>query len=181
VEEKLDLGIAENSHIMDPAQIIAHSVLNGKNRHGQGGLEIVAARVTGKDGTDTLSVPMLGELRFHLLLRATSDIHNTHVGITLYDKMANMIFSCTSIHLNTRLPDLVSGEELAVGFKLKMNVQAGEYTFSLICGSYTGAEGPNIGTLCDAHESLGPLSVTFDYNKQLAQFYGIALLPMEML
>jgi ABC-type polysaccharide/polyol phosphate transport system ATPase subunit len=181
VEEKRDLGVAEGSHIMDPAQIIAHSILNGKNRHGQGGLEIVAARVTDKDGTDTLSVPMLGELRFYLLLRATSNIQNTTVGIDLYDKMKNLIFCCASRHLKARLRHLSNGEELTVGFKLRMNVQAGEYTFNLKCGAYTGDEGMNRGTLCDAHESLGPLSVTFDYNKQLAPFYGIALLPMEML
>ena len=166
--------------VMDPESVRAHSILNGKPGWGNGAMKILAARVIDERGEDTLAVNLLGELNFFLLIRAARDVVSPHAGVALYDRMNNLIFSSTTEHLGVVLPDLGEGEELVVGFRLTMNIQPGEYTFSLALGEPLDESSPNIGRICDKHDSLGPLSVVFDYSR-MAPFNGITKLPMEVI
>lgn len=166
--------------LMGPKDILAHSILGqSARRHGAGGLEIVGARVTDSDGRDTMQIEMLGSLTFHLLLRANEEVVEPSAGIHLFDRLGNVVFASGTRQLGKRLPDLSSGEELVVSLKLQLNVQAGEYTFSLGTSQASGEKNPNIGILEDRHEMLGPIVVVADWAK-LLPFYGIAQLPLEV-
>jgi hypothetical protein len=59
-----------------------------------------------------------------------------------------------------------------------MTVQPAQYTFGINAGNYSPEKGANRGELCDHCLSLGPLSVTFDYSRDIAPFYGIAQMPL---
>jgi len=59
-----------------------------------------------------------------------------------------------------------------------MNVQPGEYSFSLAVAEPSADQGPNVGYIHDRHDMLGPIVVTHDPLK-LSPFYGIAKLPIE--
>lgn len=174
-------NIYEYHPIMEPSEIIAHSILNGKSRHGNGEMEIVAARVTDKSGRDTFSVSIMEEFRFYLLVRAATNMHDPSVSIEIFDRFKNLVFSSSTRHMGVRLPVLSPGEERVIGFKINMSVQPGQYTFSLVCGRPAHGSNPNLGCVADRHDSLGPLSVIFDYDSGLAPFNGIAKLPMEII
>ena len=171
---------AEEDNLMDPDEIFAHNILrNGANHHGARGLEIIAARVTDTEGRDTMQVEMLQSLNFHLLLRAHKDIIEPSAGMHLFDRLGNVVFAAGARQLKWRLPDLYPGEELIVRMELYMNVQPGEYTFSLGASETSGDKDPNIGYLHDRHHMLGPIVVTADPAKTFP-FHGIAQLPMTV-
>ena len=167
------------SALMPRSEILEHNILGpAYPRHGAGGLEVVAARITDRCGKDTLTVDMLASLSFHLLLRAKERIHDPRAGIHLYDRMGNLVFACGTRQLKQRLPDLEPGRELVVKFEIALNVQPGDYTFSLGAGEPSD-DGPNVGYVHDHHEMLGPITVAADLN-EVFPFYGIAQLPMKV-
>ena len=75
--------------------------------------------------------------------------------------------------------DLSAGQELIVRIDLKLNVQPGEYAFSLGTSMPSADCGPNMGCILDRHELLGPIVVVADPAKTYP-FYGIARLPMKV-
>ena len=178
---KTDQADGETEHeSMSREEIIAHDILgDSKHRHGSGGLELMAARVTNGTGRDTMQVEMLEELTFHLLLHAHEDIASPSAGIHLFDRLGNIVFAAGTRQLGKRLPSLSVGEEIIVKMELQFNVQPGEYTFSLGTSEPSPEQNPNVGFIQDRHELLGPIVVTADTEKILP-FYGIALLPMTV-
>ena len=179
LEMKADRDFHQESGLMSPSEILRNNILqaNGR-RHGAGGLEVVAARVTNPHKKDTLVVPMLGWLHFHLLLRAKEEISDPHTGIHLFDRLGNLVFAAGTRQLKHRLPALKSGQEIVVKLMILFSVQPGDYTFSL-GASEPSEEGPNIGYIHDRHEMLGPIVVMADPN-EVFPFYGIAQLPMKV-
>jgi ABC-type polysaccharide/polyol phosphate transport system ATPase subunit len=164
----------------DRAEIINHNILVGSNhRHGNGELEIVAARVTNGKSCDTMQVETLNRMTFHLLIRANEAIVDPSCGIHLFDRLGNIVFAAGTRQLGRRLPHLAAGEEIIVKFELQFNVQPGEYTFSLGTSEPSQDQDPNVGFIQDRHELLGPITVTADAEKVLP-FYGIAQLPMTV-
>ena len=165
--------------LMDPDDVLAHNILDEKaKRHGAGGMEIIAVRVTDRQGRDTMRVEMLESLTFHLLLRANEYIADPSAGIHLFDRLGNVVFASGTRQLGKHLPDLSAGEELVVKLKLQFSVQAGEYTFSLGISEASEEKNPNIGFLQDRCDMLGPIAVVADSAK-LMPFYGIARLPLK--
>jgi ABC-type polysaccharide/polyol phosphate transport system ATPase subunit len=156
---------------MSAAEICAHSILSGRDRHGLGGIELIAARVTDEAGSDTLTVKVMDSLVLHARIRARQAASGISVGIHLFDRMANLVFASGTGLSRVALPDLAAGEELVVRLKVTFSVQPGEYTFSL------GVSAP-LGTNQDRHEMLGPIQVVPE-DQELPRFYGIARLPLE--
>ena len=165
---------------INPDEIITHNILKGGvDRHGAGGLKIVAASVTDDKGHDIMQVRMLGSLTFHIIVRANGLVREPSAGIHLFDRLGNVVFATGTRQLGKHLPDLSCGEELIINMKLKFNVQPGEYTFSLGASEPSGEVNPNIGYLQDRLDMLGPIVVTAD-PAILFPFYGIAQLPIEV-
>ena len=171
----------QSASSISPASIREHSILTAKDKHhGRGGMVVAAARVTDKTGMDTLEVPMMGELHFHLLLQAVEAIPVPSTGINIFDRLGNLVFAAGNLQLRQGLPPLGPGDELVVTLSVMMSVQAGEYTFGLDA-SEPSAEGPNVGYFHDRVESLGPILVySPSDNDEVHPFYGIAQLPMTI-
>ena len=132
--------------------------------------------MTNKEGIDTLSVEMEEALSLHLLVIARDHIIAPSVGIELFDRIGNRVFSAGTRSLGMVLPDLSDGEKLVVRFEVTFNVMPGQYTFG-VGTSEPSKEGPNVGFIHDRIELLGPIAVNFDFNK-LMPFHGLAKLPM---
>jgi lipopolysaccharide transport system ATP-binding protein len=166
--------------LMDPKEILTHSILReDTGRHGTKELEILAARVTDQSGRDTLQIDMQARLTFHLLIRANGDVVDPSAGIHLYDRLGNLVFATGFRQQKESLPDLSKGDELIARIELQLNIQPGEYTFSLGVSEPSSDENENIAWLNDRHELLGPIVVVAREEKILP-FYGIAQLPIAM-
>jgi len=175
-------AVSGGKFIMDPSDVLKHSVLNGKSRHGHGGAQITALRVTNSNGADTALVELGEAARFYFLVKAERELVDWRVGLSIFDRMGHLVFGKNTKQLGIALPNLAAGEEAVIGLVVPLNIQPGEYTFSVHCGEPApGNINPNSGQVCDWHDSLGPISVHFDYVKSLIPFNGIASLHMEML
>lgn len=160
-------------------EVLAHDLLpRARSRHGDRHLEFVAAAFSNERGTHDPEVALGARGTVRMLLRAQQPVAHPALGIQLFDRMANLIFSAGSPQLHFALPPLAAGEEILVDFRLGFDVQPGEYTLGLDAGAL-GPDGPNHGVFHDRITGLGPVTVTFD--PQAAQpFFGAARLPLEI-
>ena len=96
--------------------------------------------------------------------------------------MNNLVFGKNTLQLGISLPKLEAGEEIVHGIKVKMSLQPGQYTASFHCGEPDSSNiNPNAGKVCDWHDSIGPINVTFDYSANRVPFNGIADLSMTII
>jgi hypothetical protein len=155
---------------MTPAEVLRGNVLRTDGpRHGEGGLELVAARLTDERGRDVRSVPMKDVLHVDLLIVAHRETSTYSAGLILFDRFGTMVFSAGTGLQGHRLPTLAPGDAIVVRLDLRLSVQVGQYTFTL------GTSEP--GVFQDWHEQIGPIEVT--HTGPLVPFYGVAELPME--
>ena len=155
---------------MTPDEVRRGSILRADGpRHGEGGLELQAARVTDEKGRDSLVVRMQEVRHIDLLVVARRPVASPSAGLALYDRFGTMVFSAGTGHYRHRLPALAPGDALVVRLDLRFNVQPGEYTFTL------GTSEP--GRFHDWHEQVGPIEVTAAQGEH--PFHGVAELPME--
>lgn len=155
---------------MTPDQVRSGNLLrpNGP-RHGERGLEILAARMTNTEGHDTLVVRTKEPLHIDLLIVAHRSVASPTAGLVLFDRFGTMVFSAGSSQLRHRLPALSPGDAIVVRLDLRLSVQPGQYTFTL------GTSEP--GCFHDWHERIGPIEVTSEDGDPW--FFGLAELPME--
>lgn len=158
--------------------IVRHDVIGSRRdqRHGNGGAEIVACRVTNAQGRPTASVHVGEKLTFHVLIRATAPIQKPSVGLQLYDRLNNLVFGSATAQLRHRLPPLEPGQTAVVYLTLTADVKEGPYTFGL---SVTEPDPTETGQAVfhDCLDSLGPIEVAIGPN-QKRRFFGMARLPL---
>lgn len=155
---------------MTPAAVQRGNVLPaGGPRHGEGGLELVAARLTDDRGRDVRSVPVKEVLHVDLLILAHREVAAPSAGLILFDRFGTMVFSAGTGQQLHRLPSLVPGDAIVVRLDLRLSVQPGQYTFTL------GTSEP--GTFHDWREQIGPIEVA--PGGAPVSFHGLAELPME--
>ncbi len=177
-----DVAVAGHHPAVSPAlraAVVQHDlVADAKSRHGDRQLEIVAATFLNQFDTHDREVPLGARATIRLLVRANHPVARPAVGIQLFDRMANLIFSAGTPQLNFPLPALAAGDEVLLDFRLGFDVQPGEYSLGLDAAE-TGADGPNIGYFQDRITGVGPIAVTFDPGAPFP-FFGAARLPLEI-
>ncbi len=161
------------------AEVLKHDIVAlARSRHGDRQLEISAASFINHLDSHDREVPLGSRATVRLLVRANQPVARPAVGIQLFDRMANLVFSAGTPQLNFPLPPLGAGEETMLDFRLGFDVQPGEYTLGLDAGEL-GPEGPNTGFFHDRITGLGPIAVTFDPRAPFP-FFGAARLPLEI-
>lgn len=161
------------------AQVLAHDVVaKARSRHGDRHLEFVAATFINEHGAHEGQVALGARGTIRALVRAKEAVSHPALGLQLFDRMANLVFSAGTPQLKFALPPLAAGEEVLVDFHLGFDVQPGEYTLGLDAGAL-GPEGPNHGVFHDRITGLGPITVTFD-SQAPQPFFGAARLPLEI-
>jgi ABC-type polysaccharide/polyol phosphate transport system ATPase subunit len=139
-------------------------------RHGDRGLEVIAARLTDHLAEDTLAVGIRDVLHIDLLIVCHEPVASPSAGFVLYDRLGNLVFSASTGNLRHRLPSLYPGDSLVVRLSVHFNVQPGSYIFNV------GTAEP--GRVHDWHEMLGPIEVYHEGEGPLP-FHGMAELPMQ--
>ncbi len=150
-----------------------------RSRHGDRKLEIVAAAVLDHTGEPAAEFETMQRATIRMLLRTHGEIHRPSIGIQVVDRMSNLVFSAGTSQLHFLLPALKPGEEVMLDFKVTLSVYPAEYTLGLDAAEYD-ADNPNVGTFFDRVGGLGPITVTPRRQSNVAPFYGIAHLPMEI-
>lgn len=161
------------------AAIIAHDVIRERaaSRHGAGGIQIVAARVTDPAGRDTLHTVVGEVLRFSVVLEAMEHVAAPRAGLRLFDRFNNKIFDAGTRQIDHPLPSMAPGDRLVVHFDLTVDLAPGPYTFGL--GTSEPAPGdPAAAVPHDRIDLLGPITVALPKDRD-RPFFGMANLPMK--
>ena len=159
--------------------VLDHDLLPmARSRHGDKALEFVAACFFNQHGTHDPEIELGGSGTIRMLVRARETITHPALGLQLFDRMSNLIFSAGTPQFHFTLPPLSAGEEALLDFHLGFDVQPGEYTLGLDAGAL-GPDGPNHGVFHDRITGLGPITVTFD-SQAIQPFFGAARLPLKI-
>jgi lipopolysaccharide transport system ATP-binding protein len=163
----------------DREDVLRHNILNtSRGRHGDRGIELVAATIQNTSGAHTLTVPVGESIVITLLIQSHLAVEQPSAGLHLYDRLGNLIFAAGTRQLQHVLPPIVPGEERVIRFRLTLSIFPGEYTFSL-GASEPSSQGEHLGIVHDRWEGIGPLSV--HESDEPCRFFGIAKLPLEVL
>src|SRR5690606_35160845 len=127
---------------------------------GQGGLRILAARVTGPDGRDTLEFDPGETMTVHAAIEAIEAVSHPRSGLRIHDRFGVQIFGAGTGQLEHPLPSLQPGDRLVVRFEVDLNLRAGAYTFGLGTSEPPQDDGdPNGAIFHDVLPSLGPIRI----------------------
>ena len=161
------------------AEVMDHDILgSARSSHGEGKLKIVAASISNGQGQYGYDVLLMSEIKIRMIIQAFDVVKNPAAGIHLYDRMNNMVFAAGTRQVGVILADMVAGDKILLEISLAMQVQPGEYTFSLGCSEPSPGH-PNMGITHDRYEGLGPINV-FIKDAGVMPFYGIAQLPISI-
>lgn len=160
-------------------EVIAHDlVAKARSRHGDRQLEFVAATFLNEHGAHEPEIALGARGTVRVLVRANQALARPAVGLALFDRMSNLVFSAGTPQLNFPMPPLAAGQEVLLDFRLGFDVQPGEYTLGLDAGEL-GPNGPNTGFFHDRITGVGPVTVSHDPNAPFP-FFGAARLPLEI-
>ena len=161
------------------AEVMEHNILgSARSNRGAGKLRILAACISNGHGQYGYDVLLMKEIKIRMIIQAFDTVKNPSAGIDLYDRMNSLVFAAGTRQIGVVLADMVAGDKILLEISLAMQVQPGEYTFSLVCAE-PSPEHANMGIDHDRYDGLGPINV-FTKDPGVMPFYGIALLPITI-
>jgi lipopolysaccharide transport system ATP-binding protein len=130
---------------------------------------LIALALYGEDGRATTSFRMGETLRAVVAYRPSREVP-THIGVTIRNKYEQIVTSTGSAHLAVA-PPAVDGAEIAIcEVEIGLRLEAGDYSISVSLGNIVG---PNRGEYLDYSQPVGPISIHWDYEQDLAPFLGM--------
>lgn len=159
--------------------VVDHDILpRARSRHGDRTLEFAAVAFLNEHGSHEPEIALGQQGTVRMLVRAREAMSHPAIGIQLFDRMSNLIFSAGTPQLRFNLSPLAAGEEVLLDFRLGFDVQPGEYTLGFDAAEI-GEDGPNIGYFKDRVTGVGPITVTTD-RRAPQPFFGAVRLPLEI-
>lgn len=138
--------------------------------------KVLAIRISDNNQNSVLKAKMGEELNFQVLYQVYTE-KPVHVTIALKNRHDQVINSSGSYTKNKKCPILSVGDCAIFEMRLKCNIEAGEYTFSVTLGQEL--ELHNRGIAIDETPWLGPLIIDWDYESQKAPWLGMFGLPVD--
>lgn len=180
-----DDAASEDTTLPAVGEVVRHDVI-GKARHttggrqGRVGLRILAARVTGADGRDTLEFDPGETMTVHAAIEADEPVSHPRSGLRIHDRFGVHIFGAGSAQLGHALPSMEAGDRIVVRFDVELNLRPGSYTFGLGTAEPAEDDGdPNGAIFHDILPALGPIRVR-SRRGEPQRFFGITQLPMTI-
>lgn len=124
-------------------------------------------RITDLDGDDTLTIEMMSTLRFEIGTFIDDSLKFPSISLFIKDRTGLLISGITH-HVDQR-------ENLTIALEVFFSICAGDYTVEIYIGESENQNSNRGETLC-CFDNIGPLTVSFDYEKQKAPFYGMCYL-----
>lgn len=100
-----------------------------------------------------------------------------HIGFIIKNRYDQIVNSTSSYNLRLKLPNEKSGALIEFSADVVLNLEAGNYSISVNLGLET--EKVNRGENLYETPWLGPIEVKWDYNIDVAPFFGMAALPVD--
>ncbi len=153
--------IIEDNRTNKPVVHIENNLLEGKEQiiH-RVGASIESLQIIDEFGKHTMQVEMTKSLKFIIGYKVEEILDNPAVALSFYNNK-NML-------ITTIVYDLVYDKNF-IEIQIPFMLEAGEYSFNLTIAERTN----NSGKSYQEYTNIGPMSITFDFNKNKAPFYGL--------
>ena len=153
--------IIEDNRTNKPLVHIENNLLEGKEQiiH-RVGASIESLQIIDEFGKHTMQVEMTKSLKFIIGYKVEEILDNPAVALSFYNNK-NML-------ITTIVYDLVYDKNF-IEIQIPFMLEAGEYSFNLTIAERTN----NSGKSYQEYTNIGPMSITFDFNKNKAPFYGL--------
>lgn len=126
-----------------------------------------------EQGLSSTIVKMGTQVTIQVLFKINR-IAPVHVTITFKNKYDQIITSIGSYSLKTPIPHLQIGKKALFQLNLQLDLEAGDYVFSVSLGQ---PDEIGHGKILDETPWLGPFQVVWDYQNDIPYFYGMVGLP----
>jgi lipopolysaccharide transport system ATP-binding protein len=130
---------------------------------------LIALALYGEDGRATTSFRMGETMRVAAAYRPAPGAP-THVSMTIRNKFDQVVTSLGSAQLAVAPPAAESVPVAICDLEVGLRLEAGSYSVSVSLGRLLGA---NRGEHVDASPAVGPISIHWDYDQELAPFLGM--------
>jgi lipopolysaccharide transport system ATP-binding protein len=131
--------------------------------------KLIAFALYDGDGRPATSFRMGETMRAVVAYRPSPDVP-THIGITLFNKYDQVVTSTGSAHLAVAPPAAQGAQVVFCDVEIGLALEAGSYSISVSLGNIVG---PNRGEFLDYSQPVGPISIHWDYERELAPFLGM--------
>jgi lipopolysaccharide transport system ATP-binding protein len=128
--------------------------------------KLIAIALYGSDGRATTAFRMGETMRVLVAYRPSYSVV-THIGVTLRNKYEQVVTSTGSAHLDVAPPAAETSQVAICEVDIAMRLEAGNYSVSVALGKIVG---PNRGEYLDYSQPIGPISIHWDYEQELAPF-----------
>jgi lipopolysaccharide transport system ATP-binding protein len=105
----------------------------------------------------------------------TSEIP-THVSMDIWNKYNQVVTSIGSSRLRLAPPASPEGRPIVFEMRIDLQIEAGSYSVVVNLGHLIA---PNQGENLDSSDPIGPIVVHWDYEKDVAPFFGMCGLPAQ--
>ena len=136
---------------------------------GEGHGRLIALALYGEDGRVATTFRMGETMRVVAAYRPAAEAP-THVSVTIRNKYDQVVTSLGSAQLAVAPPVADSARVAIFDLEVGMRLEAGNYSVSVSLGHLVAA---NRGEYVDASPAVGPISIQWDYENELAPFLGM--------
>jgi lipopolysaccharide transport system ATP-binding protein len=138
--------------------------------------QIIAITALDEYGIPSLVTHMTKTLKFKVLYQSLTELP-IHAALTLRNRYNHIIHCSGTYSQEIELPPLQPGEFAIFELDVKCMLEAGNYTFSASLAYISDL--PNRGHILDESPWAGPLTILWDYERDLAPWTGMFGLPTK--
>jgi lipopolysaccharide transport system ATP-binding protein len=137
---------------------------------------LLAVTLKDQTGIPTSSIRM-GETVIVEVFFRTLPYDKCHLSLTIKNQFDQIITNTGTYLLGLPMFGVECLTYHTASFEIQWNAEAGQYSFMLKLGKNTS---PNCGDLLDSTSWLGPIHITWDYEKCRAPFLGMFGFPVKL-
>ena len=160
-------------------QLLAHALWRNPDQVIDREGKLLAVSIRDESGLPSTRFK-IGESAVVLIAYVSDLVRDCHAGLSIRNKFGEVVSTTGSYFCGTALPlrSSLSAEANVVicELRLELMLESGQYSLVASCGATTL---PNRGTLLDSTPPIGPIDISWNYDRDIAPFLGKFGLPIE--
>jgi len=162
----------------DIAEILGNALWQNESQAADAEGKILAVAVYNEIGVANTTF-RIGNLAVITIVYVSKLSSECHAGINILNKFGQIVTVAGSYMSQVSLPKGGGSDEFKIvvcELRITMLLELGQYSLEACCGPVTS---PNRGVLLAQSPPLGPVTITWDYENEIAPFLGQIGLPVE--
>lgn len=135
-------------------------------------VKVLAINLMTPQGEHGLKYRLGDRVIFQLCLETKQPLSEVHHTVSIHNRFDQLVFCGGSYTSKGQAIQCSSGRKVAVRLEVLLNIEPGIYTFEMSLGKVLSSR-RNVGTALIDTGRIGPFEVTWDYENEIAPFFGL--------